>query len=137
MGWGRESSCYYANILIGRGNSLKLGTTQGTWVAQLVKRPTSTQVMILVCEFKPHTGISAVTAGPTLETLSHSLFAPPRLCSLPWSLSKITKNIKKIKIILKNPTWYHLVLRLVPACCMEQWETDISIYMREKMLSEF
>ena len=36
----------------------------GTWVAQLVKRPTSAQVMILLCGFEPHVGLWADGSEP-------------------------------------------------------------------------
>ena len=67
---------------------------RGTWVAQLVKRPTSSGHDLTVRGFKPYIGLSAVSADPALDPLSPSLAAPPLLaCTL--SLSKINKRLKK------------------------------------------
>ena len=65
---------------------------RGALVAQLVKRLTSAQVMISVCEFEPH--ISSVLTARSLEPPSDSvspfLSAPPLLV-LFFCLSKINK----------------------------------------------
>ena len=50
-----------------------------------------------VCEFEPCIGLSAVSAEPTSDPLSPSLFVPPRSLPLSSSLSfsKINKYLKK------------------------------------------
>ena len=64
----------------------------GTWVAQLVKRLTldlSSTRDLMVREFKPHTGLDAVSTEPALDPLSPSLSAPPQHLTLSLPLSKI------------------------------------------------
>ena len=61
------------------------------WVAQSVKCPTLAQVMISVCEFKPHTGLS-VSSEPTSNPLS--LSAPP-----PNKFFKILKKHHSEKLL--------------------------------------
>ena len=71
---------------------------QGAWVAQLVERLTSAQVMILQSMSSSPTPGSVLTAQslkPALDSVSPSLFAPPLLVhSLPLcvSLSLSLKN---------------------------------------------
>ena len=70
----------------------------GTWVAQLVKRPTSAQVMILqFVGSNPTSGpvLTAWSLEPASDSVSLSLSVPPPLV-LSLSPSKINKNIKKI-----------------------------------------
>ena len=68
----------------------------GAWVAQSIKRPTLTQVMILCFVFvdlSPTLG-SVLTAGslkPAWESVSPSLSVPP-LFALCFSLSKLNKH---------------------------------------------
>ena len=77
----------------------------GTWVAQLVKCPTSVQVMILhFMSSSPALGsvLTAQSLEPASDSVSPSLSVPPRLVRgrvLSLSLSKI--NIKKIIIKLR------------------------------------
>ena len=79
----------------------KSGFFWGAWVAQSVKRLTSTQVMISpFTSLSPRLGsvLTAQSLEPALDSVSPSLSAPslPVLC---LSLFKI--NIKKIKIFYK------------------------------------
>ena len=68
--------------------------TGGAWVAQLVKRPTSAQVMISrFMSSNPASG--SVLAAQSLDSVSPSLSARPSL-DLYFSLSKINKHFKKI-----------------------------------------
>ena len=72
--------------------------SRGAWVAQLVKCPTSVQVMISQFMSPSPTSGSVLTAQslePASDSVSPFLSLPmPRLCSVSLSLSKI--NIKKI-----------------------------------------
>ena len=68
-------------------------------MAQSVKHPTldfDSSHDLMVCEFKPHIRLAAVSMEPALDPLYPSLSAPPLLAR---SLSKITKiNIYKIRV---------------------------------------
>ena len=78
---------------IPKGRKTKKVMPRGPWVAQLVKRPTSAQVMI------SRFGSSSPTLGPlltaqSLEPASDSVspcLCPSPGCSLSLSLSKINK----------------------------------------------
>ena len=64
---------------------------------------------LMVCEFKPHVGLSAVGADAASDPLSPSLSAPP-LRMRPLSLSKINKHLKNnkyVKTILKPRVHIH------------------------------
>ena len=68
----------------------------GTWVAQLVERPTSAGV-IVVCEFRPHIGLTTISAEPTLDPLFPSLCPSPCLRSLKNKQTfKKSKNVKGV-----------------------------------------
>ena len=82
----------------GRNDSKK--AWRGAWVAQLVKRPTSAQVMISwFVSSSPASGsvLTAQSLKPDLDSVSPSLSVPPPThalsLSLSLSLSKINKNI--------------------------------------------
>ena len=67
---------------------------RGAWVAQLVKRPTLAQVMILQFTSSSPTFGSVLTAHslePASDAVSPSLFAPLRL-TFCLSLSKMNKH---------------------------------------------
>ena len=70
------------NVLL---KTMRMNLLRGTWVAQSVKCPTSTQVMISAdCEFELHIGLSAVPVS--MEATSDPLFPCPCLsptCALP------------------------------------------------------
>ena len=76
----------------------------GGWVAQLVKQPTSAQVMILwFVSLSPVSGsvLTAQSLERASDSVSPSLSAPPQLAlSLSFSLSEI-KKIKKKKLEFK------------------------------------
>ena len=77
--------------------SYKIEYVGGAWVAQLVKRPSSAQVMISQCmSLSPALGsvLTAQSLEPASDSVSPSLSAPP-LLMLCISVSKINKNIKK------------------------------------------
>ena len=60
----------------------------GTWVAQSVEHLTlgfSSGHDLMVREFEPHMGLSAVSTEPALDPLSPFISAPPLLC-LSFSL---------------------------------------------------
>ena len=63
---------------------------KGAWVAQSVERPTLAQIMISVCEFKPHIGLAVLSTELASDPLSPSLST----CPLPraFSDSKINKH---------------------------------------------
>ena len=72
------------------GESVKTPAPRGTWVAQLVKRPTSTQVIISwFVSLSPESGsvLTARSLEPASDSVSSSLSAPPLLALL----SKINK----------------------------------------------
>ena len=70
-------------------NAVPVRDAQG---AQSVGRPTSAQVMISQCEFKPHIGLLEDSVEPAYilsPSLSLSLSAPPPLtCTHSFSLSE-------------------------------------------------
>ena len=73
-----------------------LDKDRGTWVAQLVERPTSTQVMISwfvsSCPASG-SGLTAQNLEPALDSVSPSLSAPPPLVrARTRSLSLSVKN---------------------------------------------
>ena len=72
------------------------GLWGGTWVAQLVKHPTSAQVMILgFVGSSPMLGsvLLAQSLGPALDSVCLSLSAPPPLAlPLSFCLSLSLKN---------------------------------------------
>ena len=73
---------------------------RGTWVAQLVQRPTldfNSSHNVTVREIKPRTGLCADSIEPAWDSCSASLSAPP-LFMLSFSLFKINK-LKKIFIL--------------------------------------
>ena len=77
-----------------------LDISGGTSVAQLVKRPTSAQVMIsLFVNLSPASGsvLTAQGLDPASESVSPSLSAPPPLM-LCVSLKNKFKKIKKKKV---------------------------------------
>ena len=66
----------------------------GTWVAQSVERPTSAQVTIsrfVGLSPAPGSVLTVQSLEPASDSVSPSLSAPPRSCSV----SKININIKK------------------------------------------
>ena len=72
--------------------------SRGTWVAPSFKRPTSMPHGLLVCEFEPLMGLTAVSTEPALHPLS-SLSLPPS----PNSHTRSLKNKhKKFFFRLKN-----------------------------------
>ena len=80
------------------------GRWRGAWVAQWVKRPTSTQVMIsrFVSSSPASFGLCAVSTEPASGPVSLSLCpSPAHVCSL--SLSKV--NIKKSLPFKKKKHW--------------------------------
>ena len=82
----------------------KFGLKRGAWVAQSVKHLTSAQVMISwFVGSSPASGsvLTARSLEPASDSVSPSLSAPP-LLMLCLSVSKINKNIKKIK---KGGAW--------------------------------
>ena len=74
-------------------------TNWGTWLAQLVKCPTSAHHDLTVREFEPHIGLSAVSAEPTSDPVYPLLSAPPvcmrSLClkNKHWKKKKKEKNL--------------------------------------------
>ena len=73
--------------------------TRGAWVAQLVKRPTSAQVMISrSVSSSPAAGsvLTAQSLEPALDSVSPLLSAPLSLVLCLFCLSKINKCNKKI-----------------------------------------
>ena len=88
---GKEEICEETKL------KLRTSVHWDTWVAQLVKHLSSAQVMISVCELKPHIGLSAVSMEPALDPLSPSLSVLSLLVlsvclSFCLSLSKIKKR---------------------------------------------
>ena len=82
----RVGQCLYVAIL--------KFTLRGTWVAQLGKHLTSTQIMILQFMGSSPTlgsGLTAQSLEPALDSVSPSLSAPP---TLMLCLSKINKHKK-------------------------------------------
>ena len=80
-------------------SSLLKPLSQGTWVAQSVKRPTSAQVVISrSVSSSPASGSvpTAQSLEPVSDSVSPSLFVPPPLHSVSLSLSKINIHLKKI-----------------------------------------
>ena len=69
----------------------------GAWVAQSVKRPTSTQVMILLHEFEPHIGLWAdgSESGACFRFCVSLSLCPSPVHALSLSVSKINKRSKK------------------------------------------
>ena len=83
-------SCSVFLCLKNKYKSKKKKMLREAWVAQLVKQRTDfgSGRDLVVCEFEPHVGLSAVSTEPTLDPLSPSLSAPPPLVlSLSLSLS--------------------------------------------------
>ena len=72
----------------------------GAWVAQLVKHPTSAQIMISqFLSLSPALG--SVLTAESLELASDSV--SPSLCSSPTRALSVSKiNVKKIKMIPKS-----------------------------------
>ena len=69
-------------MVVVKGHSLKQGFCRGAWVAQLVKHPTSAQVMISQFVGSSPTSGSVLTAqslDPALDSVCLSLSAPPPL----------------------------------------------------------
>ena len=67
------------------------------WVAQLVKHQTLDFGLghdLTICKFKPHIGLSAVSAEPASDLLSPESLPIPT-CAHSLSLSKINKSLKK------------------------------------------
>ena len=64
-----------------------------------------------VCEFKPHTGFSAVSTEPTLDPLSSSFFAPSPTHT--HTLSKNKQTLKKKEVYFdrgfRNRWWEYLI----------------------------
>ena len=89
--------------ILGRPSNflLEIKEVGTTWMTQLVKHPTSTQIMILQSVSSSPTSGSVLTAQnlePALNSVSPSLSSlSPHSCSVSLCLSKTNKLKKKIK----------------------------------------
>ena len=83
-----------------RTNVVQQNKIRGTWVAQLVKRPTpdfGSGHNLTVCEFKHHVELCTDSTEPVWNSLPPSLFAPPLLTHYLSLCQNKEINIKKNK----------------------------------------